>query len=48
MLKAAGLPDSRISSAIRVSFSRESTERDADALAEGVREGLACLARARR
>ena len=48
VLKAAGLPDSRISSAIRVSFSRESTERDADALAEGVREGLACLARARR
>ena len=48
VLKAAGLPDSRISSAIRVSFSRESTKRDADALAEGVREGLACLARARR
>ena len=47
VLKAAGLPDSRISSAIRVSFSRENTERDADALAEGVREGLACLARAR-
>ena len=48
VLKAAGLPDSRISSAIRVSFSRENTERDADALAEGVREGLSCLARARR
>ena len=48
VLKAAGLPDSRISSAIRVSFSRENTERDVDALAEGVREGLACLARARR
>ena len=48
VLKAAGLPDSRISSAIRVSFSRENTERDADALAEGVREGLACLARAMR
>lgn len=48
VLKAAGLPDSRISSAIRVSFSRENTERDADALAEGVREGLASLARARR
>ena len=48
VLKAAGLPDSRISSAIRVSFSRESTKRDADALAEGVREGLACLARAGR
>ena len=48
VLKAAGLPDSRISSAIRVSFSRENTERDADALAEGVREALACLARARR
>ena len=48
VLKEAGLPDSRISSAIRVSFSRENTERDADALAEGVREGLACLARARR
>ena len=48
VLKAAGLPDSRISSAIRVSFSRENTERDADALAEGVREGRACLARARR
>lgn len=48
VLKAAGLPDSRISSAIRVGFSRENTERDADALAEGVREGLSCLARARR
>ena len=48
VLKAAGLPDSRISSAIRVSFSRENTERDVDALAESVREGLACLARARR
>ena len=48
VLKAAGLPDSRISSAIRVGFSRENTERDADSLAEGVREGLACLARARR
>ena len=48
VLKAAGLPDSRISSAIRVGFSRENTERDADALAEGVREGLASLARARR
>lgn len=47
VLKAAGLPDSRISSAIRVSFSRENTEQDIDALAEGVREGLACLARAR-
>ena len=35
VLKAAGLPDSRISSAIRVSLSRENTERDADALAEG-------------
>ena len=49
VLKAAGLPDSRISSAIRVGvFPGENTERDADALAEGVREGLACLARARR
>ena len=48
VLKAAGLPDSRISSAIRVSLSRESIERDAGAPAEGVREGLACLARARR
>ena len=48
VLKAAGLPDSRISSAIRVSFSRENTERAAGAPAEGVREGLACLARARR
>ena len=35
VLKAAGLPDSRISSAIRVSFSRESTKRDAGAPAEG-------------
>lgn len=48
VLKAAGLADSRISSAIRVSFSRENTERDVDALAAGVREGLGCLARARR
>lgn len=47
VLKAAGLPDGRISSAIRVSFSRENTEQDIDALAEGVRDGLACLARVR-
>ena len=32
---ACGLPDSRISSAIRVSLSRESIERDAGAPAEG-------------
>ena len=35
VLKAAGLPDSRISSAIRVSLSRESIEQDAGAPAEG-------------
>lgn len=48
VLKAAGLPESRISSAIRASFSRENTKKDIDALAEGIQEGLACLARARR
>lgn len=48
VLKAAGLPESRISSAIRASFSRENTKKDIDALTEGIQEGLACLARARR
>lgn len=48
VLKAAGLPEARISSAIRASFSRENTKKDIDALAEGIREGLATLARARR
>ena len=47
VLKAAGLPDSRISSAIRVSFSRENTLEDAQALVQAVREGMETLVRAK-
>ena len=39
-----GLPREQIDSSLRVSFSRENTEQDADALAEAVAEGLRTLA----
>ncbi len=46
VLEAMGLSKERISSALRVSFSRFSTEEDVKALIEGVREGLNTLAHA--
>ena len=44
VLTAMGLPRDQINSSLRVSFSRENTEQDADALAEAVAEGLRTLA----
>lgn len=46
VLTAMGLSRERISSALRVSFSRFSTEEDVRALTEGVKEGLGTLAHA--
>lgn len=47
VLEAMELSQERIASAIRVSFSRFSTEADVEALAEGVKDGLAALAKER-
>lgn len=44
VLTAMGLPKNRISSSIRVSFSRYSREEDIAALAEAITEGMAVLA----
>lgn len=45
VLSAMGLNQKRADSALRVSFSKENTEEDIDALVEGVKEGLSSLAR---
>lgn len=47
VLEAMGLSRERVASAIRVSFSRFSTQADVEALTEGVKEGLAALAKER-
>ncbi|WP_322169545.1 cysteine desulfurase family protein [Acutalibacter caecimuris] len=47
VLTALRLPPERVESALRVSFSRFSTEEDVAALVEGLRAGLGSLARAR-
>lgn len=47
-LTAMGLPRARIDTAIRVSFSGENTPEDVDALLQGLREGMARLAKMRR
>lgn len=47
VLEAMGLPRERVSSAIRVSFSRFSTQEDVEALVEGMREGIKSLAKER-
>ncbi len=47
VLEAMGLPRERVSSALRVSFSRFSTEEDVFALTEGLRAGLSSLERER-
>ncbi len=44
-LAAMGLPSQRIDSALRVSFSKDSTQEDVQALLEGLAEGMASLAR---
>ena len=45
VLAAMGLPDDRIDSSIRVSFSKHNTESDIDALIEGIESGIATLQR---
>lgn len=47
VLSAMGLPQSRIDSALRISFSKYNTKEDVDALAEALNEGIKTLARAR-
>lgn len=47
-LQAMGLPASRVDGAIRVSLCADNTEEDVQALLDGLREGLATLARARK
>ena len=47
VLGAMGLPRERVSSALRVSFSRFSTEEDVYALIEGLRAGLSSLEKER-
>lgn len=44
-LAAMGLPSQRIDSALRVSFSKDSTQEDVQTLLEGLAEGMASLAR---
>ena len=43
VLAAMGLPDSRIDSSLRISFSKYNTRDDIDALIEGLRSGIATL-----
>ena len=45
VLTAMELPRERVASALRVSFSRFSAQEDVDALIEGVKAGLAQLAK---
>ena len=44
VLEAMGLPRDQVASALRVSFSRFSTQKDVEALLQGLREGLGRLA----
>ena len=45
VLEAMGLPDDRIDSSLRISFSRYNTAEDIDALIEGLQSGIATLQR---
>ena len=45
VLEAMGLPADQVTSALRVSFSRFSTQEDVEALVEGLKLGLETLAR---
>ena len=45
VLEAMGLPDDRIDSSLRISFSRYNTTQDIDALIEGLQSGIATLQR---
>ncbi len=44
VLTAMGLERTRIQTAIRISFSQETTQQDIDCLVQAVKEGLACIA----
>ena len=48
VLAAMGLPDSRIDSSIRVSFSKYNTKEDVDALIAGLKNGIETLQKVRR
>ncbi len=48
VLKAMGLPDKRIDSAVRVSFSRFTSDADIDALVAGIKDGINKLTRSKR
>lgn len=48
VLEAMGFAHSRVVSAIRVSFCRDNTKADVDALADGIAEGIKTLAKSRR
>ena len=48
VLAAMGLPDSRIDSSIRVSFSKYNTKEDVDALIAGLKSGIETLQKVRR
>ena len=48
VLRAAGFPEGLIDSALRISFSHENTQEDVRQLLDGVKSGLATLARARK
>ena len=43
VLAAMGLPDERIDSSLRISFCKDNTKEDIDALVEGLRDGIATL-----
>ncbi|MBQ3329586.1 MAG: cysteine desulfurase [Ruminococcus sp.] len=45
VLEAMGVPDDRIDSSLRISFSKYNIKEDIDALVEGLREGIATLQR---
>lgn len=47
VLRAMGLPEAQIDSSLRVSFSRENTMEDVEALLDGIREGTKTLIRSR-
>ena len=47
VLKAMGLPDDRIDSSVRVSFSKYNVKEDVDALLSGLKDGLLTLQRKR-
>lgn len=47
VLRAMGLPERQVDASLRISFSRDSTEADVDALLDGLREGAKTLIKSR-